>query len=128
MSSVDATRIVLRPLGNPLPLGLLALAAATLLVSGLQLGWLAPSDGRAVAPIRIAFVFALQLLASIFGFLCRDVVVLAIYAALAMAFEDATHRTSLPLGRRRTGRDALADDLGEQLASVEHEAGVRQQL
>jgi succinate-acetate transporter protein len=31
------SRIMLRPLGNPLPLGFLALAAGTLLVSGLQL-------------------------------------------------------------------------------------------
>src|SRR5204863_4110960 len=74
MSSIDATRIVLRPIGNPLPLGFLALAAATLLVSGLQLAWLAPSDGQAVALILIAFVFPLQLLSSIFGYLGRDVV------------------------------------------------------
>jgi hypothetical protein len=33
-----AARIVLRPIGSPLPLGFLALAGATLLVSGLQLG------------------------------------------------------------------------------------------
>ena len=37
---MNETRIVLRPIGNPLPLGFLALAAGTLLVSGLQLGWL----------------------------------------------------------------------------------------
>jgi uncharacterized protein len=35
-----AARIVLRPVGNPLPRGFLALAGGTLLVSGLQLGWL----------------------------------------------------------------------------------------
>jgi succinate-acetate transporter protein len=74
MSSAADTRIVLRPIGNPLPLGFLALAAATLLVSGLQLGWLKPSDGRAVALILIAFVFPLQLLSSILGFFARDVV------------------------------------------------------
>ena len=31
---------MLPPIGNPLPLGFLGLAGATLLVSGLQLGWL----------------------------------------------------------------------------------------
>jgi uncharacterized protein len=67
-------RIVLRPIGNPLPLGFLALAAGTLLVSGLQLEWLDPTDGRQVALILIAFVFPLQLIASVFGFLARDVV------------------------------------------------------
>src|SRR5215217_5972127 len=69
-----ATRIVLRPLGNPLPLGFLALAAATLLISALQLDWLQPQEGSQVALILIAFVFPLQLLASILGFLSRDVV------------------------------------------------------
>jgi hypothetical protein len=38
------TRVVLRPLASPLPLGFLALAAATLLTSALQLGWLAPDS------------------------------------------------------------------------------------
>jgi uncharacterized protein len=70
----DAARIVLRPIGNPLPLGFLALAGGTLLVSGLQLGWLQPDEGAQVALILIAFVFPLQLVASIFGFLGRDVV------------------------------------------------------
>jgi uncharacterized protein len=68
------SRIVLRPLGNPLPLGFLALAAGTLLVSGLQLEWLQPTDGAQVALILIAFVFPLQLVASVLGFLARDVV------------------------------------------------------
>ena len=35
-----AARIVLRPIGNPLPLGFLALAGGTLMVSGLQLGFI----------------------------------------------------------------------------------------
>ncbi len=69
-----ATRIVLRPIGNPLPLGFLALAAGTLLVSALQLEWLQPTDGSQVALIIVAFVFPLQLLASVFGYLARDVV------------------------------------------------------
>lgn len=41
-----STRIVLRPLGNPLPLGFLALATATLLVGRQQLGWLPDTQGR----------------------------------------------------------------------------------
>jgi succinate-acetate transporter protein len=215
------TRVVLRPIGNPLPLGFLALAAATLLVSGLQLGWLKPSDGKAVALILIAFVFPLQLLTSTFGYLARDVVAgtgmgvlagswlsvalvqltsapgstsdalglfllisavamlvsaaaattgkrvpaavlattalrfavtgayqltasptwkhaagivglvlcaLAVYAALAMALEDAKRDTVLPLGRRGAGRRSLHGGLDAQREGVEHEAGVREQL
>jgi uncharacterized protein len=72
--TTGAARIMLRPVGNPLPLGFLALAGGTLLVSGLQLEWLKPTDGQAVAIILIAFVFPLQLLASVFGYLARDVV------------------------------------------------------
>lgn len=68
------TRVVLRPIATPLPLGFLALAAGTLLVSGLQLGWLAPGQGEPVALILGAFVFPLQLIASVLGFLARDVV------------------------------------------------------
>src|SRR3954453_17500107 len=67
-------RVYLRPIANPLPLGFLGLAAATLLVSGLQLGWLASSEGQNVALILIAFVFPLQLTASVFGYLGRDTV------------------------------------------------------
>ncbi len=66
--------MVLRPIANPLPLGFLALAGGTLLVSGLQLGWLGVDDTKPVALILLAFVFPLQLVASIFGFLGRDVV------------------------------------------------------
>jgi uncharacterized protein len=67
-------RIMLRPLANPLPLGFLALAAGTLLVAALQLEWLRPAEGAQVGIILIAFVFPLQLVASVFGFLARDVV------------------------------------------------------
>jgi uncharacterized protein len=216
-----AARIVLRPIGNPLPLGFLALAGATLVVSGLQLEWLKPADGKDVALILIAFVFPLQLLVAVFGYLGRDVVAgtgmgllagtwlsvglvkltsapgstsdalglfllvaaiamlipaaaagsgkliplgvlattalrfattgvyeltasptwqdiagitglvlcaLALYAALAMALEDARRETSLPVLRRGLGRTSLEGSLDDQLARIEREAGVREQL
>jgi succinate-acetate transporter protein len=216
-----AGRIVLRPIGNPLPLGFLALAGGTLVVSGLQLGWLEPADGRDVALILVAFVVPLQLLASVLGYLARDVVAgtgmgilagtwlsiglvtltspagstssalglfllaagaamlvpaaaaagsklvplavlgtaglrfaltgihqltesgtwgdvagytglvlcgLGIYAALAMALEDARRKTVLPLMRVGTGREALEDGFEAQLTRIEKEAGIRSQL
>ena len=67
-------RVFLRPIGNPLPLGFLGLAGGTLLVSALQLGWIDQSQGKDVALMLIAFVFPLQLIASLYGFLGRDVV------------------------------------------------------
>jgi uncharacterized protein len=214
-------RIVLRPLANPLPLGFLALAAGTLLLAGLQLGWLDAEEGQSVALALLAFVFPLQLLVCVFGYLCRDVVAgtgmgvlagtwltislvmltsppgstsdalglflllafvamlipaaaaslgklvpaavlgaaglrfgvtgiyelsasptwediagvlglalcaIALYAALAMALEDARRRTVLPLLRRGAGRALMEGDLGDQAADLEREAGVREQL
>jgi uncharacterized protein len=216
-----AARIVLRPIGNPLPLGFLALAGGTLVVSGLQLAWLQQEEGRQVALIVLAFVFPLQLIASIFGFLARDVVAgtgmgvlagtwlsiamikltsepgatsdplglflllaavamlvpaaasatgklvpaavlattavrfattglyeitasdtwkhvagvtglvlcaLAVYAALAMAIEDARRQTLLPIGRRGFGAASVGGNLDEQVERIEREAGVREQL
>jgi uncharacterized protein len=43
-------------------------------VAGLQLGWLKPAEGHDVALILLAFVFPLQLVTSVFGYLGRDVV------------------------------------------------------
>jgi succinate-acetate transporter protein len=65
-------RVVLRPIASPLPLGFLALSAATTLASGLQLGWLGVDQGKPVALILIAFVVPLQVVASVLGFFARD--------------------------------------------------------
>src|SRR5215208_3277706 len=73
-SGATAAHITLRPLANPLPLGFLALAGGTFVVSGLQLGWVPEAQGKDVALILLAFVFPLQLVASVFGYLTRDVV------------------------------------------------------
>jgi succinate-acetate transporter protein len=216
-----AARIVLRPIGNPLPLGFLALAGGTLVLSGLQLGWFQEEEGREVALVIIAFVVPLQLVASVFGYLGRDVVAgtamgvlagtwlsiglitltgkpgttsdplgvllllasvamtipataaasgkvvpavvlattalrfaatglfqitaagtwedvagivglvlcgLAVYAAAAMAIEDAGGQTVLPLGRRGAGATSVGGPFGDQLRGIEREAGVRGQL
>jgi succinate-acetate transporter protein len=70
--AVDSTRIFLRPIASPFPLGLSGLATASLLVAGSELGWFGSSDRVLVALVLIAFTFPLQFLASIFGFLGRD--------------------------------------------------------
>jgi succinate-acetate transporter protein len=67
-------QIVLRPTGHPLPLGFLGLAVGTLALSSLQLGWVAPTEGRVVAVTALAFTAPLQLLASVLGFQSRDTV------------------------------------------------------
>ena len=217
----QATRIVLRPIANPLPLGFLALGGGTLLLSGLQLEWVPAIEGRQVAVVLLAFVVPLQFVASLFGFLARDAVAgtgmgilagtwlsislvmwsappgstskalgllllaaaaalvapaiaatlgkllatavlattalrlattaiyqltgssawrevsgvlglvlfaIADYAAFALLLEDVRRETLLPTFRRGRGRSSITGNLRDQLLSIEHEAGVREQL
>lgn len=65
-------RVVVRPLGSPLPLGFLALMVATIAVAALQLHLLAPSDGHLVALGILGLTVPLQLVACVLGFLARD--------------------------------------------------------
>lgn len=67
-----ATRVVLRPLATPLPLGFLALALATTVFSAVQLGWVPPDQGRVAALTALGATVPLQLTAAVVGFLARD--------------------------------------------------------
>jgi succinate-acetate transporter protein len=69
---VARTTVALRPLAGPLALGFFGLAAATVVVSGLQLGWIEPAEGKKVALCLLAFTVPLQFTASVVGFLTRD--------------------------------------------------------
>jgi uncharacterized protein len=64
--------VTLRPIAGPLALGFFGLAAATFMMSGLQLGWVDSTDGKQVALCILAFTVPLQFTASLFGFLARD--------------------------------------------------------
>lgn len=66
------SRIVVRPIGSPLPLGFAALGGATVVLSGVQLGWFPVADSHQAAIIIMAFAVPLQALAAVFGFLARD--------------------------------------------------------
>lgn len=68
------TRVTLRPVATPLPLGFLGLFFATTLVSGLQLHWVPASDGHLLAIAVLVLTVPVQLIASIYGFLARDLV------------------------------------------------------
>lgn len=65
-------RIFLRPIGSPLTLGLSGLAIASLVQSGLDLGWVLPSQTALAGLILIAVPFVLQLVASLLGYMARD--------------------------------------------------------
>jgi succinate-acetate transporter protein len=68
----ERVTIFLRPIGGPISIGMFGLAAATFVLSGLQLGWIAKSEGKNVALVLIGFSFVAQLVAAIFSFLSRD--------------------------------------------------------
>lgn len=70
----ELTRITLRPIGSPLPLGLLALVPAGVVLGLLQLGALRLDQTRTVALLLLGFVVPLMLLSSVFAFLARDTV------------------------------------------------------
>jgi uncharacterized protein len=71
-SALATPRIVLRPIGTPLPLGFLGLLVATVGLSAVQLQWIPASQGSAVALGVLAFTVPAQLLASVYGYLARD--------------------------------------------------------
>ncbi|MDD9207932.1 hypothetical protein PU560_15860 [Georgenia sp. 10Sc9-8] len=72
VSPTDVTRIVVRPIGTPLPLGLLGLVVATVGFSALQLGWLPPDQGSVVAIGVLALTVPAQLVSALYGFMARD--------------------------------------------------------
>ena len=68
----DHTRVVLRPIGSGLPLGSFSFAIGMLLLACQALGWIPVGEQRQMGMLMIAFVFPLELLATIFAFLARD--------------------------------------------------------
>jgi succinate-acetate transporter protein len=62
------------------------------------------------------------------GFVGLAIFMATLYGGLAFGIEDTQHRTVLPIGRRGEARQAIEDDLTEQIGPVAHEAGVRKQL
>jgi uncharacterized protein len=70
----DATRIVLKPLASPLPLGFFAFGIGSILQSALQFGFIPQEEIQNVALLFGAFVFPLELLAAIVAFPFRETV------------------------------------------------------
>lgn len=68
----DRTRIVLRPMASPLPLGFFAFGVGSLLLSGDQFGLIPSSEVHILAFLFGLFVFPLQALAAILAFLGRE--------------------------------------------------------
>jgi uncharacterized protein len=75
------TRIALRPIGSPLPLGFFTVAIDSVLVSCLQWGIIPASHGRSVALVVFP-AFLIQAIAGVFAFLARD----SVAATLMLSF------------------------------------------
>ena len=71
----ELTRIVLRPIASPVPVGFLALTIGTFVLAGLQLHWIAVTQGHVVGVCLFALVAPLQLVSFVIAFLGRDSVV-----------------------------------------------------
>jgi uncharacterized protein len=67
-----AIRIVVRPLGNPMPLGMLSFGIGMLLLAGESAGWIPVSEDMQVGILLSAFVFPLEALAAVMAFVARD--------------------------------------------------------
>lgn len=65
-------RVVLRPIGTPLPLGFIGLTVATTAFAAVQLGWVPQTQDRMAALAALAFTVPVQLLAAVLGFGARD--------------------------------------------------------
>lgn len=67
-----ATSIVLRPTGNPLPLGLFGIGAGAFIVAAEQLGWLPAAETASVGWLLFAFAVPLGLLSTLMSISSRD--------------------------------------------------------
>lgn len=76
------TRINLRPIASPMPLGFFTVAIASVMTGCLQLGVLDTPDRRAVA-LCVLPAFALQLLVSVLAFGARDVIAATLMGTFA---------------------------------------------
>ncbi|MFR9805986.1 hypothetical protein ACL02T_27405 [Pseudonocardia sp. RS010] len=65
-------RVVLRPLGNPVPLACVGLAGATVTLAGAQLHWLPTALSPQVGLVLVLFAAPLQLVAAVLAYLARD--------------------------------------------------------
>jgi len=70
--SPPAMRINLRPLADPLPLGLFSFGIGMLVIGAQAAGWIPVGESMQVGLVIASFVFPLELVAVVFAFLARD--------------------------------------------------------
>jgi len=71
-SHEEQVRIFLRPIGSGLPLGFFSFGIGMLLLGTQALGWIPVAEQKDVGMTLMAFVFPLELVATVVAFLARD--------------------------------------------------------
>lgn len=71
-SPQELTRIVVRPVGSPLPLGFFAFGVGTVLLAAVELQWIRSSETIPLICVLLGYVAPLEILAGIFSLLSRD--------------------------------------------------------
>lgn len=82
----DVTRVVLRPIASPLPLGFFAFGMGSVLQSVLQFGLIPQADVQNLALLFGAFVFPLEILAALLAYFARESVGATILSIIAFSW------------------------------------------
>ncbi|MFL5865133.1 MAG: hypothetical protein ACJ780_30945 [Solirubrobacteraceae bacterium] len=101
MNNSMPARIILRPIGSPLTIGMSGLAIASLVQSGLDLHWLASGQTHDVGLILVSVPFVLQLVACVLSYLARDGAAGAAVGVLSVSWlaQGLVHLGSAPGSR-----------------------------
>src|SRR3954453_23963229 len=86
MRGDDRAHVVLSPIATPLPLTFLGLMLASLILTGLELGWIPETETHAAGWALLASPIPLQLTASVFGFKGRSATAATGSSVLAAAW------------------------------------------
>jgi succinate-acetate transporter protein len=95
----DGAKVVLTPIATPLPLTFVGLMVASLILSGLDFGWVPASETHIAGWVLLGVPLPLQLLAAVFGFHGRSATAATGSSTLAAAWLG----TSLALINARPG-------------------------
>lgn len=71
-SEFTHARVFLRPISNPMALGFIGVAVASLVDAGLNFNWYPPKEFHQAGLVILVFAPLTQVIASVFGYLARD--------------------------------------------------------
>jgi hypothetical protein len=86
MQANESARITLTPIATPLPLTFVGLMLASLVLAGLDLGWISKGDTHLTGWVLLAVPVPLQLVAAVFGFHGRSATAATGSSTLAAAW------------------------------------------